>query len=205
MSITFYYSPMTSSTRVHWALEELEIPYEKIKVDLGAGQQRSPEFLALNPNGKVPTLVIDGEPIFESLAMLLYLGETWGVPRGLFPPPGLVRARAYKWLSWAQATLAEAVSRLLRNTSERFPAEERNAAAGATAKADLQALLLIVERELGDRPYLLGDEFTFADLAIVGFLPFLARLGVDLAPTPRVQAWLGRAMARPALARAMQG
>ena len=91
MSLTFYYTPMSSATRVHWALEELGVPYEKVKMDLAAGDQRKPEYLALNPNGKVPLLVGDGTPIFESLAILLHLGETYGVEKGLFPAPGLER------------------------------------------------------------------------------------------------------------------
>src|SRR6266516_4392854 len=79
MGIVFYYTPMSSATRVLWALEELGVPFDKVKVDLSKGEQRQPEFLKLNPNGKVPTMVIDGQPVFESLAMLLHLGETYGV------------------------------------------------------------------------------------------------------------------------------
>ena len=94
MSLVVHYAPMTSATRVLWALEELGVPYEKVRLDLAAGDQRKPEYLALNPNGKVPLLVHDGEPIFESLAILLHLGETFGVVRGLDPPPGAARARA---------------------------------------------------------------------------------------------------------------
>jgi glutathione S-transferase len=79
MGIVFYYTPMSSATRVHWALEELGVPYDKVKIDLAKGEQKKPEFLKLNPNGKVPLLVVDGQPVFESLAMLLYLGDTYGV------------------------------------------------------------------------------------------------------------------------------
>src|SRR5215470_5576285 len=128
MSMTFYYTPMSSATRVHWALEELGVPYEKVKMDLGAGEQKKPEYLALNPNGKVPLLVADGTTIFESLAILLYLGETYGVEKGLFPAPGLARAEAFKWMAWAQVTLGDAIMRIIRN-GDRFPAEQRNAAA----------------------------------------------------------------------------
>jgi glutathione S-transferase len=206
MGLVFHYTPMTSATRVHWALEELGVPYEKVKVDLSAGEQRKPEYLALNPNGKVPLLVADGEPIFESLAIVIHLGETHGVEKGLWPAPGPLRARTLKWLAWAQVTLGEAVARLLRNTSDRFPAEERNEKAAARARADIQDLLGMIEREaLAGGDYVLGSEFTFVDLGLVGFLPFLARLGTDFGPFPKIQAWMGRCMARPALARAMQG
>src|SRR4051794_2962025 len=106
MSLKFYYSPMSSATRIHWALEELGVPYEKIKVDLAAGDQKKPEYLALNPNGKVPLVVDDGTVIFESLAILLHLGENYGVAKGLFPAGGKDRSEAFKWMSWASGTLA---------------------------------------------------------------------------------------------------
>ncbi len=69
---------MSSATRVFWALEEPGIPYEKVKFDLAVGYQRKPEYLAINPHEKVPALVIDGVPMFESLAMLLFRGERFG-------------------------------------------------------------------------------------------------------------------------------
>src|SRR5262245_24640277 len=107
--LTFYYTPMTSATRGHWAVEELGVPYEKVRIDLAAGEQRKPEYLALNPNGKVPLLVADGVPIFESLAILLFLGETYGADKKLFPKSGAEHAEALKWMCWSSVTLAEAV------------------------------------------------------------------------------------------------
>jgi glutathione S-transferase len=88
MSLVFYYSPFSSAVTVHWALEELKVPYEKVRIDLQKRDQDKPEFLAKNPNGKVPLLVHDGTPIFESVAILIHLGETFGVERRLFPAPG---------------------------------------------------------------------------------------------------------------------
>jgi glutathione S-transferase len=205
MSIVFYYAPMSSATRVHWALEELQLPYEKVKLDLSAGEQRQPEFLEINPNGKVPTLVVDGVPIFESLAILLFLGESYGVDKGLFPPLGADRAHAFKWMAWSSVTVVDAVSRLLRNTSERWPAEQRNAKAGEAAKAELAHLLGILDAALAGREYLVGDRFTFVDCSVAAAVPFLTRLGVDLAPFGNIGAWAGRCLSRPALARVMAG
>lgn len=205
MSLTFYYAPMTSATRIHWALEELGVPYEKVKVDLGQGEHKKPAYLALNPNGKVPLVVDEGVPIFESTAILIYLGERYGVDKGLFPEATMKRAEALKWIAWAAVTLGEAGGRLMRNTSERFPAEERNALAGERAKKELGEQLEILDQALTGKDYLLGDTFTFADLAIAGFVPFLARIGTDLGPHKNVQAWVGRCTARPGLAKAMQG
>jgi glutathione S-transferase len=205
MSLVFYYAPMTSATRIHWAIEELEVPYEKKKMDLAAGDQKKPEYLAMNPNGKVPLLVDEGVPIFESMAILIYLGERYGVEKGLFPKPGMERAEALKWIIWGGATMLDAGGRMMRNTSERFPADERNAKAGESAKRELAEHLGILDKAVEGKEYLVGDHFTFADLALAAYMPFLARLGVDLGPYKHLQAWVGRCTARPALGRAMQG
>src|SRR3954471_12643745 len=79
MSLVFYYAPWSTATTCHWALEELGVPHEKVKLDLSKKETQTPEFLALNPNGKVPLLVHDGVPIYESIAILAHLGETFGV------------------------------------------------------------------------------------------------------------------------------
>jgi glutathione S-transferase len=205
MSLTFYYTPMSSATRVHWALEELEVPYEKVKVDLGAGDQKKPEYLALNPNGKVPLLVVDGTPVFESLAILVYLGERYGVDKGLYPPLDLSRAEVLKWMTWGGATLLDAGGRLLRNVSDRFPADQRNEKAAEAAKKDLADCLGVLDRALSGKEYLVGGKFTFADLALAGYMPFLGRIGADLGPHKNIQAWVGRCTSRPALGRAMMG
>src|SRR3954452_24446147 len=107
MSIVFYYTPMSSATRIHWALEELGVGYEKVKLDLAAGDHKKPEYLALNPNGKVPLIVEGDTPIFESLAILIYLGERYGVEKGLYPELGPKRAEALRWIAWANVTLGE--------------------------------------------------------------------------------------------------
>ncbi len=203
MSLVFYYAPMTSATRIHWALEELGVPYERVKIDLAAGDQRKPEYLALNPNGKVPLLVADGLPIFESLAILVYLGETYGVEKGLFPAPGLGRAEALKWMAWANVTLGDAASRIIRNVMDRFPAEQRNEKAGEQAKTDLSDLWGIVDKALEGKEYLVGGGFTFADLAVGGFTMITARIGVDLGSYKNVQAWSARNTSRPAIGRVM--
>src|SRR6185437_12360023 len=97
MSLVFYYSPFTSATTTHWALEELGIPYEKKKIDFKLDTKK-PDFLKMNPNGKVPLLVHDGTPIFESTAIIAYLGETFGVEKKLFPAPGPQRGQALMWM-----------------------------------------------------------------------------------------------------------
>src|SRR5690348_11281895 len=88
MAIVFYYAPYSSAVRCHWALEELGIRYEGVKIDLKGTDHKTPEFLKLNPNGSVPTLVDDGVPYFESAAINLHLGQKYGVEKGLWPAAG---------------------------------------------------------------------------------------------------------------------
>ncbi len=203
MSLIFHYAPMTSATRIHWALEELGVPYERVKLDLAAGDQKKPAYLALNPNGKVPLLVADGLPIFESLAILIYLCETYGVEKGVFPAPGLERADALRWMVWGNVTLGEAAGRVIRNTTERFPVELRNEKAGEAAKKELFELWGLVDKALEGKEWLVGGRFTFADLAIAGFTMITQRIGVDVGSLKNVGAWSGRCMTRPAIGRVM--
>jgi glutathione S-transferase len=201
MSLVLYYAPMSSAVTVHWALEELGVPYEKVKVDLAV--PRGPEFLALNPNGKVPTLVHDGTPVFESVAILIHLGESFGVERGLFPPPGAARAAALQWLVWCNVSVGEALSRFLRNTSDRIPAEQRNAAAGEVARQEVEALLDILDAALAKQPFLAGGRFGLADVHLAGVATYLGMVGFDVKRRLATADWLERCTSRPGFAAAM--
>lgn len=201
MSLTFYYSPQSSASPVHWALEELGVPYKKVAIDLKAGEQKKPEFLKVNPNGRVPVLEHDGTVIFESAAIQMYLGEQFGVDKGLYPPPGPKRGEVMKWIVWTNATLGEAMSRLGRNIGQWAPEDERNAKAGATAKADVEGLLRILEAALVGKSYLAGDTFTLADLHLASWLDYVRMMQIDLAAYPNLNAWVARCTSRPACAR----
>jgi glutathione S-transferase len=203
MSIVFYYAPMSSAVTVHWALLELGVPHEAVKLDLAAEDTKKASFLAINPNGKVPTLVHDGTTIFESVAILIHLGESFGVERGLFPAPGLERANAIKWLVWCNVSLGEALARFLRNTSDRIPAEQRNAKAGEIGRADVETHLDVLEAALAKRKFLAGDHFGLADLHLAGIVSYLGMVGIDVKRRPAIAAWHAAATARPHFARAM--
>ena len=117
MAIVYYYAPMSSAVRTTWAIEELGLACERRLMNLEKKETREHWFLDKNPNGKVPVLEVDGVPLCESTAILIYLGETHGVDAGLFPGPGIDRGRVLQWMLWAQVTLAEGVQRFARNTS----------------------------------------------------------------------------------------
>ena len=202
MSLVFYYTPQSNSTPISWTLEELGIPYEKVKLDLQAGQQRQAEFLKVNPNGKGPAITHDGTAIFESVAIQLYLGETFGVEKGLFPAPGPRRGEAMKWLVWCNVSLGEAVSRYLKSSSPRIPAEQHNAKAAEAAKGEIERLLTILDSAMEGHQYLVGDSFSLVDVQLVSWLTYLVMFGIDLKPYANFAGWVSRCTERPAFKRA---
>lgn len=204
MSLTFFYSPFSSASPVHAALEELGVPYEKVRVDLQKGEAKKPELLKLNPNGMVPVLVHDGTPIFESVAIILHLGETFGEKKGLFPPPGLERAKAFQWLVWTNVTLGDALSRYQRNSNERIPKEQHNAKAAEVAKADVEARLGILDQALTGRKFLVGESFSLVDSHVSSWAHYVMMCGFDLTKYPALHAWMTACNARPAYVKVMK-
>lgn len=203
-SIVLYASPWSSATPVIHALAELGIPHEVVRVDLAAGDQRRPEFLALNPNGKVPTLVVDGTPMFEALAIMQWLGDRFGVERGLWPAADAPqRLGALSWSTWAYVTFSGELQRFNFASSERVPAERHNRAQAEHSAAQLQALLGLLDAQLASRPYLLGDAFSLADLIVASAVGYGTMCGVPVEDHPHVEAWLGRFRARDAYVKIM--
>jgi glutathione S-transferase len=190
----------------HWVLEELGVPYEKVRLDLKANETKKPAFLALNPNGKVPVIVHEGKPIFESIAITIYLGETFGVAKKLFPADGVARGEALQWLVWCGVTLNEAHQRWQRNTADRIPAEQRNAAAGAIARADVDGLLGIFDKALAGKSWILGagDSYSLVDTHLASWMAYVQMTGIDLKAWANIAAWYARATARPGFATSMQ-
>ena len=113
--ITIYgYSPSGNCHKLRMLLGHLGRDYRWVETDSPHGATRTAAYLAKNPNGKVPMIVHDGTPIWESAAITMYLGETYGVEKGLYPRPGPKRGEAMKWIVWGNVTLADAVGRWLR-------------------------------------------------------------------------------------------
>jgi glutathione S-transferase len=199
MSIVFYQAPMSSASPVAWALAELGVLHESVRVDLAAKDQRKPEFLALNPNGKVPTLVVDGTPMFEALAIMMWLSHRYGIDKKLWPAnDDLARLQALSWSTWAYVTVGPAIGRLLTATSPRIGKEFHNAAQADQARKELAGLLSILDARLAAQPYMLGASFSMVDLIDASVVGYAAMTGVDVAAHPRVLDWLARCQARPA-------
>jgi glutathione S-transferase len=198
MSITYYYAPMSTAVRTTWAIEELGVPCERLRVDIQKKETKTAAFLKMNPNGTVPLLVVDGTPIFESTAILLYLGETFGVDKGLYPAPGLKRAETLKWVIWANVGFFNPMSRWSYNTASYIPAEQHNAKAAEAASKDLAAAIAVLEAALAGKSYLVDDKFSLADLACSSYFGWLGFMGYDFSSSRNVKAWVERCLGRPA-------
>ncbi|KAI8592023.1 glutathione S-transferase [Geranomyces variabilis] len=189
MTLTFYFAPYSAAVGTQAVLAELDIPHEVKTLKLGAdGDTKSAEFLAINPNGTVPTIVHDGTPIFESAAIVIYLGETFGVDKGLFPAAGSPqRGVAIQWIVWATIVLdGGARNMMVPDTKER--------GTETVAKA-----LRILDGVFGKDDYLVGQQYTLADTHLSSIVHWVQMLQVDFDPFPNLQRWIGRLDTRPAL------
>ena len=189
----YYHPRSTFSRRVRVALLEKQIEHEATVVDLATGEHRKPAFLALNPYGRVPVIDDDGFVLYESAAILSYL-ETTRPQRPLAPTCSQGKALVDMHLRLCDGQLAKSVGVII--FPKRFlPAERWDLAAMAQAKGEIEKHLTMVERALQGREYLVGDEFSLADLAYLPLLQFLAL--TEVVPSAAVAAWSQRLLSRP--------
>ncbi len=162
---TLYYSPGSASMVVHLALLELGVPHELRLVDLAARANKDPDYLRLNPNGLVPTLIVDGAPVFECAALLLLLGERHP-EAGLAPAVGdQGRAQYLQWIVHLANTVMPAFRQWFY--PQDFAPAEVEAESKAAAARRIEAAWDRVDAQLaGDGPYLLGKDVSLADLLL---------------------------------------
>lgn len=165
MSIALYGSPSTASLVVHWLLIELEVPHELRQLDFQRREQKSPEYLELNPQGRVPTLVIDGQVLTEAAAIVLHLADAHP-QAGLAPAPGTPgRAAYYRWAFFCANTLQPAYRDWF------YPEEPAGPEHVGPAKAQAQAELEAAWQQVADHlqtngPFLLGAERSAVDFLL---------------------------------------
>ncbi len=184
----------TRAFRALWVAEELGIPYEHRPVEIGDAGARTPEFLALNPNGRLP-VIIDGDFVLpESLAITLYLAKKHGLGT-LYPRRLEDEARVWQWSFWAIAEVDRAVN-IWSLHAVRLPPGERNSALREEALKVVAAPFKVLDAAVAGRPYLLGAEFSIADLNVAAVIS--RAIDMDLAAWPQLKAWLTRCLDRPA-------
>jgi len=166
---TLYYSPGTASMAVHLALLETGAPYQLKLVDFSKGEQRSAEYLRLNPLGRVPTLLVDGQPYMESGALLMLIADRH--PETLLaPPPGSVPRQAwYQWIVYLSNALGASYRYWFYPPD--LGASEHPAPVRAALQARIEAAWTRLEAQLSaSGPYLLGAEFSAADLLLIMYM-----------------------------------
>ena len=193
---TLYYAPGAASLVVHWLLIEIGARHELRKLDLAAREHKRPEYLALNPAGRVPTLLIHGEPMTEAAAMVMHLADAH--PNfGLAPTPGTVeRARYYQWIVFLANTLQPAFRDWYYPEEAAGP--EHADAVRTRAAETIDAAWDQVEAHLARRgPYLLGPSVSAADFLLTMLMRWSRNLPRQATEWPQLGALAQRMKARP--------
>jgi glutathione S-transferase len=194
--LKIYGVPRSRAFRTLWLAKELGLDYENVGIDFATGETRTPSYMAINPNGHVPAIDDDGFILWESMAINLYLAKKHGL--GTFYPTRLQdEARAWQWSLWGMTEIERPVLTAMFNRAI-YPEDKRDAAAADAAEQDLQNPLRVLDGAVVKTPYLLGGEFTVADLNVASILSWARPARIDFAPFPKAADWLGRCALRPA-------
>ncbi|MDM9558771.1 MULTISPECIES: glutathione S-transferase family protein [Bordetella] len=197
--LTFYTADTPNGHKIAIYLHEAALPHRQVTLDLGRGDQRRPEFLAINPNGKIPAIVdhAAGLTVFESGAILSYLAAHYGC---LQPAGAAEQWQVQQWLHFQIGGIGPMLGQLwwFLHASDSGNRE-------AIERYTREALRLcgVVERRLEASAYLALDRYSIADIAAFPWLRTHAELRLDLAPYPRLRDWLQRIEARPAVRQAL--
>jgi glutathione S-transferase len=189
----------TRAFRAIWIAKELGLPFEHVPIEIGAAGARKPDYLAINPNGRLPAIDDGGFILWESLAITLYLAKKHSTGR-LYPATLEGEAKAWQWSLWAVQEVDRGVN-IWSLHALRLPPAERNRARLAEALKLLEPPFRVLNDTLAGGGYLLGDAFTVADLNVAAVVS--RAIDMDLAATPALHAWLGRCLGRAAAREAL--
>ncbi len=194
MTLRLYdYLDSGNGYKVRLLLSQLGIPFELTTVDITAGETRTPEFLALNPNGRIPAIVLDdGTVLTESDAMLFYFAV--GTP--YLPDDRLGRAQVLQWMFFEQYNHEPSIA-VARFWAKHLEPDELRERLLPQKREQGYAALGVMENRLRDRDYLVGTSYTIADIALYAYTHVAGEGGFDLGDFPAVRAWLDRVAAQP--------
>jgi glutathione S-transferase len=198
--ITLYGISASRAARCLWMLEELGLEYEHVPTNF-LGDNKQPDYLAINPNGRIPTLVDGDTVLWESMAINLYLAAKYD--GGLQPKSVEEQGRAMQWSFWVMTETEKAVIECLMH-SVMLPEDQRDEAVRAAAEKELEAPLAVLDGALEGRDHLVGNRFSVADLNVAAVLSWALLARVDLSAFPNVARWLGACTSRPAAKAAMK-
>jgi glutathione S-transferase len=199
MTLKIYGTAASRAARPLWLAHEMGLAHEHIPLPFTGGATRTPEFLAINPNGRIPVVDDDGVLVWESMACVLYLAERFnapGVPL-LAAQDHAEQAEILRWSFWVvteceKDALAFLMHRIL------MPADRRKPQLADDAERHLLVPLRVLDQHLQTRPYLAGERFTAADICVASVLAWVQGAAALMAQCPRVDDWLQRCLSRPA-------
>jgi glutathione S-transferase len=189
----------TRAFRALWVANEVGLEYEHLPIEIGDAGAGAPEFRAINPNGRLPFIEDNGFVLFESLAITLYLAKKHANGR-LYPATLEGEARTWQWSMWALNEVDRGVN-IWSLHAVRLPADERDAGKRDEALKVVAAPFRVLDAAVARQPYLLGDEFTVADLNVAAVIS--RAIEMDLSAVPNLKGWLTRCLARPAAQKAL--
>lgn len=192
--VKLYEFAPTRSIRARWTLQELGVDFESVVVNLAAGEGRSPEFLKLNPAGKLPVLVDGDLVLIESVAIALYLADKYP-EKGLIPRDLAGRAQVIQWSLFAATELEQPLWRIARHTVV-YPEEKRLPADIPLAAEEFRSMADVLERHMQGRQFVVGDSVTVADFVVAYTLDW-ADEDKQLDGFPELKAYMHRMYARP--------
>lgn len=185
--------------RAIWGIEEVGIDYEHVPVTYGA-DSKGADYLAVNPNGRIPALIDGDLTLFESMAINLYLAKRYG--GALYPGNAADEARAIQWSVWGISEIEPLQMQIV--VQKLFtPEDKRNPKVIEGAGKGLQRPLKVLDAALADRQWLIGDSFSVADLNVAAVMNLMKMIQFSYAEHANVQRWADACYARPALARAL--
>lgn len=200
--IEAYSLPTPNGQKLHVMLEELAVPYNYHRIDIGKGDQFTPEFLAISPNNKIPAIVDPEGPggtpisIFESGAILKYLALKFGK---LYPTDPRQQVKVDEWLFWQVGGFGPMLG---QNNHFSVYAPEKIPYAIKRYSDETHRLFRVLNKQLEGQDYIAGD-YSIADIASIGWAQSWERYGIDKAEFPAFGAWIERMNARPAVARGL--
>jgi glutathione S-transferase len=184
----------TRAFRALWIANELGLDYEHVPIEIGEAGARRPPYLAINPNGRLPAIDDGGFTLWESLAITLYLAKKHAAGR-LYPTTLEGEAKTWQWSLWSVQEVDRGVN-IWSLHAVRLPPTDRDPQRLAEALKVLAPPFKVLDGALAGRSYLLGEDFTVADLNVAAVIS--RALDMDLSATPRLEDWLARCLERPA-------
>jgi glutathione S-transferase len=187
--LKIYGIPRSRAFRTLWMAKELGLEYENVAIDMGKGETRTPEYLAINPNGHIPAIDDDGFVLWESHAIVRYLAAKHGAGT-LWPADLKQRADSDRWMDWAytfQASLRAVFWGLIRT-----PAEKRDLKAIEEGKKRCGELLAIPDQALAHKPYFVGNSLTIGDIPLGCHVQLWMRLPIERPSHPNLERWFER-------------